>query len=63
MFKRERNDFYSYFHRSFVVYVMFCRSLLVLLSFVFGHCFVCSSIYDSDYLPLTSSNLLICSDA
>jgi hypothetical protein len=38
-------------NRSLVLYVMFCRSLLVILSFSFGHCIVCPSI-DGFGLPL-----------
>jgi hypothetical protein len=43
-------------NRSLVLCVMLCRSLLVILSFSFGHCIVCPSI-DGFGLPLCIFNL------
>jgi hypothetical protein len=44
-------------NRSLVLYVCFVDSCLSFCTFSFGHCVVCSSSkYDSDYLPLVSSN-------
>ena len=40
----------------FVFCIVFCQSLLVLLSIFFGHCIVCP---DSHYLFLVSSNLFL----
>jgi hypothetical protein len=38
--------------RSLVFYVVFYRSLFVVLPFFFGHCFVCSSLIYLFWLPL-----------
>ena len=45
--------------RSLVLCVMFCRSLLVLLTFFFGHCVVCPSSIYGFWLPLWYLQILL----